>query len=131
AKEIFLNGGPVPQLAASERCGQWLAFFHRTAPPRGRVAGLAAEFPRYRYWTDLITRLGEPLASKAERLFRRLEARAPASGAIVAFYPALDCLHGGQRQAVSQAPRAREWADGMLDEGLQALDSARGRMVKV
>ena len=212
AKEIFLNGAPASHLAASDRCGQWLAFFHRTAPPRGRVADLAAEFARYRYWTDLIARLGEPLAAKAERLFRRLEAVAPTAGALagcmghgsyipehvilsgrrtatidlddydvgdpgrdvawfivslrrlalkhqgslraldgagerfreayrasgredavtnVAFYTALECLHGAKRDAVSQAPRAREWADGMLDEGLQALDSARGRMVSV
>ena len=212
AKEIFLNGGPDLHLAAAERCGQWLARFHRTAPPLGHVADLAAEFSRYRYWTDLIARLGEPLAAKAERLFRRLEAVAPTAGALagcmghgsyipehvilsgrrtatidlddydvgdpgrdvawflvslrrlalkhlgslrafdgagerfreayrasgrgdavtnVAFYTALECLHGAKRDAVSQAPRAREWADGMLDEGLQALDSARGRMVRV
>src|SRR2546430_5372130 len=89
AKEIFLNGGPDLHLAAAERCGQWLARFHRTAPPLGHVADLAAEFSRYRYWTDLIARLGEPLAAKAERLFRRLEAVAPASGTIA------DCLGHG------------------------------------
>jgi len=212
AKEIFLNGGPDLHLAAAERCGQWLARFHRTAPPLGHVADLAAEFSRYRYWTDLIARLGEPLAAKAERLFRRLEAVAPTAGALagcmghgsyipehvilsgrrtatidlddydvgdpgrdvawflvslrrlalkhlgslhgldgagerfgeayrasgrgdavmnLAFYTALECLHGAKRDAVSQAPRAREWADAMLDEGLGALDSARGRMVSV
>jgi len=52
AKEIFLNGSPDERLVAAERCGQWLARFHRTAPPLGKVADLSEEFPRYRYWKD-------------------------------------------------------------------------------
>jgi len=211
-KEVFLNGDSDLHLAAAERCGQWLGRFHRTAPRLGNVADLAAEFRRYRYWTDLITRLGTPLAGKAELLLQRLEAAAPAPGTVadcvghgsfipehvilsrgrtatvdlddydvgdpgrdvawfivslqrlalkhlgslhvldgagarfreayiasgradamtnVAFYTALQCLHGAKRDAVSQAPRAREWAEAMLDEGLRALDNARGRMARV
>ena len=88
-KEIFLTGSPDLHIAASERCGQWLGRFHRTAPRLGKVADLAAEFPRYRYWTDLITRCGEPLGGKAERLFQKLEGAAPASGTVT------DCIGHG------------------------------------
>ena len=202
AKEIFVNGSTDEHIAAAERCAQWLGRFHMTAPLLGKVAELREEFPRYRYWTDLLTRCGEPLASKCERLFQKLKAAAPASGTIEScvghgsyipehvilsgrrtatidlddydvgdpgrdvawfivslqrlalkhlgalhaldgagdkflgtyassgrgdamahfpFYRALECLHGAKRDVVSQAPRSREWAEVMLDEGLRAL----------
>src|SRR5438270_13710131 len=74
AKEIFLNGSPHERLVAAERCGQWLGRFHRTASPLGRVAGLSEDFPRYRYWIDLVASCGEPSGVKAELLFQRVGA---------------------------------------------------------
>ena len=82
AKEIFLNGSPDERLVAAERCGQWLGRFHTTAPLLGKVADLSGEFPRYRYWIDLVVRCGEPLASKAELLLQKLTAAIPDLSAI-------------------------------------------------
>ena len=82
AKEIFLNGSPDERFDAAERCAQWLGRFHRTAPPRGKVADLSGEFPRYRYWIDRVVSCGEPLASKAELLFEKLRAAIPDLSAI-------------------------------------------------
>src|SRR5204862_7131876 len=64
------------------RCGRWLARFHAASPRLGNVADLGAEFVRYRYWTDRVTDFGEPLASKSERLFEKLNTAAPTLAAI-------------------------------------------------
>ena len=80
AKEIFLNGSSYEQAAVAERSARWLACFHDAAPPFGKVAGSGAQIELCRRWAGEIASFGEPLAAKCERLIRRFEAVAPASG---------------------------------------------------
>lgn len=80
AKEILLGGTPDERLAAAERCGRWLARFHTAAPPLGTAVDIRGEFARFRLWADQVTSFGQPFADKGERLFRALEAAAPARG---------------------------------------------------
>jgi aminoglycoside phosphotransferase (APT) family kinase protein len=81
ARDVFLSGSLPEQLAAAERCGQWLTRFHAAAPRLGTAADLAKELDRFRRWADKIVSFGEPLARKANALLRRLEAAAPDSAA--------------------------------------------------
>src|SRR2546429_9626667 len=60
-----------------ERCGQWLARFHATAPRLGKAAATEREFTRFATWRNQIASFGEPVADKGELLFRRLQAAAP------------------------------------------------------
>jgi phosphotransferase family enzyme len=82
AKEIFKHGDERQRFAAAERCARWLAHFHATAPPMGRVL----EVEKFLRWAErkcrLISEGGGPLATRAGELFERLRAAAPSPGAI-------------------------------------------------
>ncbi|HEY6156597.1 MAG TPA: phosphotransferase [Gemmatimonadales bacterium] len=73
AKEVFLGGGPLEQLAAAERGARWLARFHATAPRLGQTAEPEALLERARHWADRIATFEGSLAAKAAQLLRRLE----------------------------------------------------------
>lgn len=76
-KHLLLTGEPDEQRSAAQRCGQWLARFHTTAPARGQVAEPVAELDRYRQWADSVAQFGEPLATASRRLYARLAEAAP------------------------------------------------------
>jgi len=80
AMEVFLNGSPSEHLSAARRCAAWLARFHASAPRVGNVVEPRDMVPGLAWWKDYIKGFGEPLASKAESLFRKLEAAVPTSG---------------------------------------------------
>src|SRR5437016_3294062 len=80
AKEILLSGTPRERIAAAERCGRWLARFHTAAPRLGNAVDIRRESSRLRHWVDRVTSFGQPFADKGARLFRELEAAAPAPG---------------------------------------------------
>ena len=82
AKETLLSGIPHERRAAAERCGQWLARFHTAAPRLGNAVDIRREFSRFRQWTDQVTSFGQPFSDKGARLFRELEAAAPAPGTV-------------------------------------------------
>ncbi|TMB54219.1 MAG: hypothetical protein E6J56_11490 [Deltaproteobacteria bacterium] len=82
AKESLLNGTPHERIAAAERAGQWLARFHTAAPRLGDAVDIRGKFSRFQQWTDRIMSFGQPLADKGARLFRELEAAAPAPGTV-------------------------------------------------
>ena len=82
AKESLLNGTPHERIAAAERAGQWLARFHTAAPRLGDAMDIRGKFSRFQQWTDRIMSFGQPLADKGARLFRELEAAAPAPGTV-------------------------------------------------
>ena len=82
AKDIFLEGAPAEQFAAAERCGDWLARFHTSAPRLGKVAETSEVLPHLRWWRDFLASFGEPLAGKSELLLEKLEAAASALGPI-------------------------------------------------
>src|SRR5437016_13988528 len=82
AKEILLSGTPRERIAAAERCGRWLARFHTAAPRLGTGVDIRREFSRFRHWVDRVTSFGQPFADKGARLFRELEAAAPAPGTV-------------------------------------------------
>jgi aminoglycoside phosphotransferase (APT) family kinase protein len=76
AKQIFRTGDEQCRVATGERCARWLARFHALAPKAGPVS-----YPHdhlksksiLRCWRKM-AKLGGPLADKAARLLRRLEA---------------------------------------------------------
>ena len=82
AKEILLSGTPRERIAAAERCGRWLARFHTAAPRLGNAVDIRRESSRLRHWVDRVTSFGQPFADKGARLFRELEAAAPAPGTV-------------------------------------------------
>jgi hypothetical protein len=82
AKEILLRGTPRERMAAAERCGRWLAGFHIAAPRLGTAMDIRLEFLRFRRWVDRVATFGQPFAAKGARLFRALEAAAPAPGTV-------------------------------------------------
>jgi hypothetical protein len=82
AKEILLHGTPRERIAAAERCGRWLARFHTAAPRLGTAVDIRSEFSRFRQWADQVTSFGQPFADQGARLFRELEAEAPAPGTV-------------------------------------------------
>ena len=75
-EEILLEEGLSKRLTAMQRCGQWLARFHATAPRLGRVTDLREELVSSKRWADSLAGLGEPFASKAEAIFQKLVAAA-------------------------------------------------------
>src|SRR5256886_13860905 len=78
AKEKIVHGRASERRMAAERCGQWLARFHATAPRLGKAAATEREFTRFATWRNQIASFGEPVADKGELLFRRVQAAAPA-----------------------------------------------------
>jgi aminoglycoside phosphotransferase (APT) family kinase protein len=78
ATEVFLKGDPHDHRAVAERCGQWLAHFHDAAPRLGKAVDLGVALARIRRWAEQIATFGDRLATKCERLVRRLEGAAPA-----------------------------------------------------
>jgi len=76
AKQIFLTGDERDRVEAAERSARWLAKFHAVAPRSGRVFDLSNYMDAVERWSQTIARLGEPFASQARKLFRRLEEEA-------------------------------------------------------
>ncbi len=77
AKEKIVHGRASERRMAAERCGQWLARFHATAPRLGKAAATEREFTRFATWRNQIASFGQPVADKGDLLFRRLQAAAP------------------------------------------------------
>jgi len=73
AKQIFLTGDERDRAEAAERSARWLAKFHAIAPRSGRVFDLSKHMDAGERWSQTVARLGEPFASQARKLFRRLE----------------------------------------------------------
>src|SRR2546422_6065147 len=73
AKQIFLTGDEHDRVGAAERSARWLAKFHAIAPRSARVFDLSNHMDAVERWAQTVARLGEPFASQARKLFRRLE----------------------------------------------------------
>ena len=78
AQEFFMTGGERDYSVAAERCARWLARFHAVAPKMGPGFDLNGYLTSLERWSRRIADLGEPLATKAGRLFQRLEGTAAA-----------------------------------------------------
>lgn len=83
-KETLLKGGPSEQKVVAERCGGWLARFHKEAPGLGAFIGPREQLLSHKKWNDAIGKSGEPLADKCEQLLQQLEGAAPAASTIAA-----------------------------------------------
>lgn len=73
AKQIFLTGDERDRAEAAEQSARWLAKFHAIAPRSGRMIDLTNQMDSVERWARKIAKLGEPHASQARRLSRRLE----------------------------------------------------------
>jgi hypothetical protein len=207
AMEIFMTDDSVKHLSTAQRCGQWLGRFHMEAPRQGHLAEPKELLVSLRYWADKIQGAGDPLASKAALLLRKLETALPAvvhgfepraghgsfmpehvvvngertvtidldeydtadpardlawfivslerlglkkQGSLrvhdrsleaflrayvgsgprnalshLSFYKAAECLHRAHRDLYKRIPPVPEWAEMMLDEGIDALGWVR------
>ena len=76
AKETFLTGNEPARVEAAERSARWLAKFHSIAPRSGNVFDLSNNMDAVERWSQTVARLGEPFATQARKLFRRLEEEA-------------------------------------------------------
>jgi hypothetical protein len=76
AKLVFVQGGESDRAAASARAARWLAKFHAVAPRAGSSASLSEQLEPVERWSLRIAGLGEPFASPARRLARRIIERA-------------------------------------------------------
>jgi len=79
AKQIFLTGSERDRAMASERCAQWLATFHATAPRSGCLFDLTHQMDSIERWSKTIAKLGEPLASQVSQLSERVQRDAPST----------------------------------------------------
>ena len=77
ATEFFLSESEAERMAAAERCAHWLARFHGLALRVGSTAKPSSQLSAVERWNRRIAAAGEPLASKAATIFRRLEAFEP------------------------------------------------------
>ena len=82
AQDIFKRGDRRHCAEAAERCARWLARFHATAPPTGRVSGVEKFIRSAERKCRLISEEGGPLAAKCEEVLGRLKAAAPSPGAV-------------------------------------------------
>ena len=82
AQDIFKRGDRRHCAEAAERCARWLARFHATAPPTGRVSGVEKFIRSAERKCRLISEGGGPLAAKCEEVLGRLKAAAPSPGAV-------------------------------------------------
>jgi aminoglycoside phosphotransferase (APT) family kinase protein len=105
AMNVFLDPACPEHDTAADLSGEWLAHFHDTAPPLGRVTSHDHLWPSIHRWVEDVVRAGAPLATKGERLVRRLEASTPPADA-AAFrtghgsYIAEHVMLGGPRTSV-------------------------------
>jgi aminoglycoside phosphotransferase (APT) family kinase protein len=76
AKQTLLTGHDSDRAEASERCAQWLARFHATAPRWGRSYRLDDHLDSVNQWSQSFAGLGGPLADMATRLGEHLNAAA-------------------------------------------------------
>jgi len=84
SKDTLLRGNRVEQRVLAERCGAWLARFHKEAPGLGAFVGPREQLLSHKKWNDAIRKSGEPLAGKCEQLLQRLESVAPAASILPA-----------------------------------------------
>ena len=78
AKDIFVNGTERERAEAAKRCALWLTRFHSTADRSGPAFDLNDYLISLERWSRRIAEISEPLAGKADRLFRGLELAASA-----------------------------------------------------
>src|SRR5919108_2102484 len=78
-KDVFLKGNADEQLAVAERCGAWLARFHKLAPRLGDFVPPQEQLTSHQKWNDAIAQSGEPLTAKCEQLLQRLKIMAPSA----------------------------------------------------
>jgi hypothetical protein len=76
AREVLVAGSDADRAAAAECCSLWLARFHARAPLQGPVYHVADHLTVLERCSQALVDLGRPLADKAARLWRRLEAAA-------------------------------------------------------
>ena len=207
AMEIFMGDDPDQHLPTAQRCGRWLGRFHMEAPRQGHLVEPKELIVLLRHWAHKIQAQGDPLASKAALLLRKLETALPAvvngfepraghgsfmpehvlvsgertvtidldeydvadpardlswfivslerlglkkQGSLrvhdrsieaflrayvgsgprnalshLSFYKAAECLHRAHRDLYKRFPPVPEWAETMLDEGIDALGWVR------
>jgi aminoglycoside phosphotransferase (APT) family kinase protein len=77
ATDSLLSNDEAEAANAAERCAKWLAAFHATAPRMGPRLDLHGHLLAMERWVGRLASLGGPLATKARKLFKRLEAVAP------------------------------------------------------
>ena len=80
AKQIFLAADEAARAQAAVRAARWLARFQARAPRSGPTTEPARQLEAVDRWSHTVARLGEPVASQAGRLARRLNAEAAAAG---------------------------------------------------
>lgn len=75
AKQMFLTGSERERVTTSQRCAQWLAKLHTTAPLGGRRMHPIHYRPSRARWSTRIAALGEPLTRLTLQLSELLEER--------------------------------------------------------
>jgi len=81
-KETLLKGNSGEQKILAERCGVWLARFHKEVAGLGPFVAPREQLLSHKKWNDAIIESKEPLAEKCDRLLRELESVAPTASSV-------------------------------------------------